>query len=120
MVYGKLRFLIRISNYSDDRSDGGIPYDELGDDPQLGSKRTQLVTAAAKKLASARMIRFDETLQNFTITEVGRIAAKYYIRHATIEIFNEDFKPVMSEADVLAVLSRSTEVCKLVPLALLS
>ncbi|KAG9002686.1 hypothetical protein FRB94_003721 [Tulasnella sp. JGI-2019a] len=87
----------------------GIPYDELEDDPQLGSKRTQLATAAAKKLASARMIRFDERTQAFTITEVGRIAAKYYIRHATIEIFNEDFKPVMSEADVLAVLSRSTE-----------
>ncbi|KAG8886513.1 hypothetical protein FRB97_003024 [Tulasnella sp. 331] len=87
----------------------GIPYDELADDPQLGSKRTQLVTTAAKKLAAAHMIRFDERSQGFTITEIGRIAAKYYIRHATIEIFNEDFKPIMSEADVLAVLSRSTE-----------
>lgn len=88
----------------------GIPYNEVADDPQLGAKREQLVKTAARKLASARMIHYDERSGDFTITDLGRIAAKYYIRHATIEIFNAEFKKVMSEADVLAVLSMSTEV----------
>lgn len=56
------------------------------------------------------MINFEERTGNFIITDLGRIAAKYYIRHASIEIFNEEFRPKMTEADVLAMLSRSTEV----------
>ena len=83
----------------------------LADDPSLSNKRGELVTAAAQKLANARMIAFDRTTGGFTITDLGRIAAKYYIRHASIEIFNKEFKTKMSEADVLVMLSKSTEVC---------
>ena len=82
----------------------------LADDPSLSNKRGELVTAAAQKLANARMIAFDRTTGGFTITDLGRIAAKYYIRHASIEIFNKEFKTKMSEADVLVMLSKSTEV----------
>jgi antiviral helicase SLH1 len=56
------------------------------------------------------MVLFDQTSGVFSITDLGRIAAKYYIRHASIEIFNEKFRPKMTEADVLAMLSMSTEV----------
>ena len=56
------------------------------------------------------MINYDESTGAFTITDLGRIAAKYYIRYASIEIFNKEFKPKMTEADVLAMLSMSTEV----------
>lgn len=56
------------------------------------------------------MITYDRQHGNFQITDLGRIAAKYYIRHTSIEIFNEEFRPKMSEADVLAMLSMSTEV----------
>jgi replicative superfamily II helicase len=56
------------------------------------------------------MITFDQASGAFTITDLGRIAAKYYIRHSSIEIFNKEFKPKMTEADVLAMLSMSTEV----------
>ncbi|KAI5826558.1 Sec63-domain-containing protein [Schizophyllum commune Tattone D] len=87
----------------------GIPGDVLADDPSLSNKRGELVTAAAQKLANARMIAFDRTTGGFTITDLGRIAAKYYIRHASIEIFNKEFKTKMSEADVLVMLSKSTE-----------
>lgn len=88
----------------------GLTRDEVADDPRLGNKRLQLVTEAARKLARARMISFDEKDGSFTITDLGRIAAKYYIRSASIEIYNEEFRPKMTEADVLAMLSRSTEV----------
>ena len=46
----------------------------------------------------------------FYITDLGRIAAKFYIRMLTIEIFNEFFKPKMSEADVLHMVCKSVEV----------
>jgi len=80
------------------------------DDPQLGAKRVQLIITAAKRLAKCGMIRFDEPSGSLSISDLGRIAAKYYIRQASIEIFNEKFKSVMSEADVLGMLSMSTEV----------
>jgi antiviral helicase SLH1 len=56
------------------------------------------------------MIIYDRNSGTFTITELGRIAAKYYIRYSSIEIFNKEFRPKMTEADVLAMLSMSTEV----------
>jgi replicative superfamily II helicase len=89
----------------------GIAHDASGDDPHLGSKRLELVTVAAQKLAEARMIMFDRTTGVLTITDLGRIAAKYYIRYRSIEIFNKEFRPKMSEADVLRMLCMSTEVC---------
>ncbi|KIY46613.1 Sec63-domain-containing protein [Fistulina hepatica ATCC 64428] len=91
----------------------GIPYEELADDPQLGSKRHQLITASAEKLADACMIIFDRRSGKLAVTDLGRIAARYYIRHASIEIFNQTMRPKMSEADVLAMLSMSTEFAQI-------
>ena len=88
----------------------GISYDEIIDDPQLGSKRRELVENKAGRLAEARMIIFDKQRDAFYITDLGRIAAKFYIRMLTIEIFNEFFKPKMSEADVLHMVCKSIEV----------
>ncbi|KZP12110.1 Sec63-domain-containing protein [Athelia psychrophila] len=87
----------------------GIPRDAHLEDPQLGNKRNELVTMAARKLADARMIVHDQSSGALTITDLGRIAAKYYIRYLSIEIFNEEFKPKMTEGDVLRMLSMSTE-----------
>ncbi|TFK55802.1 Sec63-domain-containing protein [Heliocybe sulcata] len=87
----------------------GLSRDELGDDPQLGSKRAQLIAFAAQQLAEARMIIFDRQREALHITDIGRIAAKYYIRHSSILIFNKEFRPKMTEADILAMLSLSTE-----------
>lgn len=84
--------------------------DEVARDSLLGAKRTALVNAAANKLALVGMIAFDRELGNFMITDLGRIAAKYYIRYKSIEIFNKVLKPKMTEADVIAMLCMSTEV----------
>jgi antiviral helicase SLH1 len=82
----------------------------LQDDPYLGGQRNELTAFAAQKLANARMITYDAQDGQFQITDVGRIAAKYYIRYKSIEIFNESLVPKMSEADVLAMISKSVEV----------
>ncbi|KAJ8698174.1 putative steryl acetyl hydrolase mug81 [Pleurotus ostreatus] len=87
----------------------GMVWDTVSDDPHLVSKRSALVDFSAQKLANTGMITIDPHTKAYTITDLGRIAAKYYIRHASIEKFEPVFKPIMSEADVLHMLSLSTE-----------
>ncbi|KIJ26870.1 hypothetical protein M422DRAFT_116775, partial [Sphaerobolus stellatus SS14] len=72
-----------------------------------GNKRHMLVKAAAKNLAEARMIDYNEVMGALAITDLERIAEKYYIGAGSIEIFNKEFKPVMSEANILRMLSVS-------------
>jgi hypothetical protein len=40
--------------------------------------------------------------------ELGRVASHYYIRHSSVETYNELLKPHMSEEDVLAMMARSS------------
>ncbi|GJJ07269.1 hypothetical protein Clacol_001469 [Clathrus columnatus] len=87
----------------------GMSHEEPVDDPSLSSKRNQLVKAAAQKLTTAGMINYNPQTESLQCTDLGRIAAKYYIRTASIEVFNQELRAKMSEADVLAVLSMSTE-----------
>lgn len=87
----------------------GMTAAEVEQDPLLGSKRHALINNAAKRLVEVQMVKFDQDLGTFTPTDLGRIAARYYIRDASIEIFNKMFRPRMSEADVLALISASVE-----------
>ncbi|KAG9102344.1 hypothetical protein FRC06_002103 [Ceratobasidium sp. 370] len=87
----------------------GILRETLQDDPQLGGRRMELATSAARKLAAAGMITYSGKNEELIINDLGLIAAKYYIRHASIEVYNELFKPKMSESDLLVMLSKSTE-----------
>jgi antiviral helicase SLH1 len=66
----------------------GMPHDEPKDDPQLGNKRNDLIVQAARQLTAAKMIRFDEISNSFMISDLGRIAAKYYLKYQTMEIFS--------------------------------
>ena len=87
----------------------GIARDSVVDDPQLGGKRNELVNLAARKLAETKMITFENQHGRLYATDLGRVAAKYYIRYGSMEIFTEEFRPKMSEADVLGMLCKSTE-----------
>jgi antiviral helicase SLH1 len=87
----------------------GIDPSTVRDDPYLGSKRNELIVLAARRLATARMIIFDEDLRTFTPTDQGRIASRYYLRNASVEVFNQTFRSNMNEADALSVISSSVE-----------
>jgi antiviral helicase SLH1 len=84
--------------------------DALRDDRTLNGKRHQLVLAAADSLVEARMIDHAKESGSFTITDLGRIAAKYYIHHKSIMIFNKLLGAHMTEERVLSMVSLSTEV----------
>ncbi|KAL4422681.1 hypothetical protein ABPG75_008878 [Micractinium tetrahymenae] len=87
----------------------GIPWEELSADPRLDGHRRKLVTEAARELERSKMARFDERSCNLYVTELGRVASHYYIRHSSIVVFNEHLKPHMTEADVLAMVAQSSE-----------
>lgn len=93
----------------------GMLADEVLEDPQLGAKRLHEITAAAKYLARCKMLEMDESSSQFTITELGRIAARYYITYRTIEVFNEKLRHNMTEADLLAVFGHATDFEQIIP-----
>src|SRR6266404_5001086 len=88
----------------------GVSYDDLQYDRTLDKKRNQLVLDAAHSLGEAKMINFDEDNSSFTINDLGRLAAKYYIHHKSIKNFNRELRTHMTEADTLSVVCLSTEV----------
>lgn len=85
-------------------------HEETQDDPLLGNKRYELMVGKARQLSNAQMIVFDERTGTLSSTDLGRIAAKYYVRTTSIETYNRVFRHAMSEADILAMLSMSAEV----------
>ncbi|KAJ1602710.1 hypothetical protein NDA14_000301 [Ustilago hordei] len=93
----------------------GMTYDEVVDDPHLGVKRQQLINVGVKKLVECKMVEHDTITDRLKVTDLGRIAAKYYIGYKTIETFNERMRSNMSEADVLGLLSQAADFEQIVP-----
>ncbi|SNX81594.1 probable RNA helicase [Melanopsichium pennsylvanicum] len=93
----------------------GMTYDEVADDPHLGAKRLQLINVGVKKLVEAQMVEHDLVTDRLKVTDLGRIAAKYYIGYRTIETFNERMRSNMSEADVLGLLAQAADFEQIVP-----
>ncbi|CAA18663.1 putative helicase mug81 [Schizosaccharomyces pombe] len=87
----------------------GIAYDELVEDPLLGSKRRELVSVAAGRLADNQMIVYNKKNGYLIPKDLGRIASNYYINYQTVSTLNNLLKSKMSEADIIALLSQCSE-----------
>ncbi|KAI8920167.1 Sec63 Brl domain-containing protein [Powellomyces hirtus] len=87
----------------------GLNWSEVQEDPTLAKRRRDLIESAAKVLSKAQMIQFDETLGYLVPKDLGRTSSSFYIQTASVEIFNAMMRPRMTEADVLGMLSMSTE-----------
>ncbi|KAG0745424.1 hypothetical protein G6F62_005146 [Rhizopus arrhizus] len=87
----------------------GMKHDEPVEDPLLGRKRHEIITMAARKLAECQMILFEETAGYLIPKDLGRIASNFYIKHKSIETFNSIMKRRMTEADVMSMISMSSE-----------
>ena len=66
----------------------------------FGICRKTLVSDAARELEKSKMARFDEKSGTLYVTELGRVASHFYIRHSSIVIYNELLKRQMTEAEV--------------------
>ncbi|KYM94799.1 Activating signal cointegrator 1 complex subunit 3 [Cyphomyrmex costatus] len=87
----------------------GMVYQDLVNDGNLEKKRKELVDTAAKALDKAQMIRYDTRTGDLNATDLGRIASHYYLKYDTVEIFNELQKFVMTETEILAMISHAQE-----------
>uniref|UniRef100_A0ABP0ELL8 RQC trigger complex helicase Slh1p n=1 Tax=[Candida] anglica TaxID=148631 RepID=A0ABP0ELL8_9ASCO len=87
----------------------GIDRKELELDPTLMNKRHDMVVSAARRLHSLQMIVFDEQSGAFTAKDLGRIASDFYLLNNSVEVFNQMVNPRATEADILAMISMSSE-----------
>lgn len=87
----------------------GLLYKDAQNDPMLERFREGLIVKAAEALDKAHMVRYDHTTGYLHSTDLGRIASQYYIKYDTVEVFNEFLRQVMNEADILAIISQSSE-----------
>jgi pre-mRNA-splicing helicase BRR2 len=55
------------------------------------------------------LIKYDRNLGIFSSTALGKIASHYYIKFASIAIYNEHLKPFFGIVDILKVFSLSIE-----------
>ncbi|KAI6233172.1 hypothetical protein M3Y99_00943000 [Aphelenchoides fujianensis] len=92
----------------------GIDYQEIRDNPDLSAFLNDLCFGAAEKLDASQMIRFDKANNFLASTDLGRIAAHYYITYESVEQFmNGDaafrLQPRMSETDIIALICLSSD-----------
>ncbi|OLL22002.1 putative helicase mug81 [Neolecta irregularis DAH-3] len=87
----------------------GIGHDEVANDPMLHSRKRDLITTAAKRLHKLQMITFNQTTGDLFAKDLGRTASNFYIRHSSVEIFNTLLQPTMDFAQVLNMISMSSE-----------
>lgn len=87
----------------------GINYVDVEADSMLEKKRRELIVSAANNLDKAKMIRFNQRTGDLNVTDLGRTASHYYIKYDTVEIFNDMLRSIMTEAEILAMMSHAQE-----------
>ncbi|AAS50913.2 ABR142Wp [Eremothecium gossypii ATCC 10895] len=87
----------------------GLDWNEVSNDPQLYDKRRSMIMQAARRLHALQMIVFNDTTMNFIPKDLGRVASDFYLLNESVEIFNQLCNPRVTEADVLAMISMSSE-----------
>ncbi|ODV78726.1 DNA-directed DNA polymerase [Suhomyces tanzawaensis NRRL Y-17324] len=87
----------------------GIDWKELKEDPLLNNRRREMIITAARRLHQLQMIIFEENSGAFIPKDLGRIASDFYLLNNSVEIFNQMMNPRATEADVLSMISMSSE-----------
>ncbi|VEU23061.1 DEKNAAC104164 [Brettanomyces naardenensis] len=86
-----------------------IDWKQLAQDPMLVQKRREMIITAARKLHSLQMIVFDERSTALIPKDLGRVASDFYLLSESVEVFNQLINPQVTEADVLSIISMSSE-----------
>lgn len=87
----------------------GMDWKEIQEDPLLHRKSRDLIISAARRLHELQMIIFEERSEALIGKDLGRIASEFYLLSGSVEIFNRSISPQATEADVLSVISMSSE-----------
>ncbi|KAL0232237.1 hypothetical protein PCE1_002579 [Barthelona sp. PCE] len=81
----------------------------LGFDPTQFATKEALVRAACSELKLLQMINYDKFSGNLMSTELGRIAAHYYIPSRNMKLFNSQLSQDPSFADLIYLLASAHE-----------
>ena len=87
----------------------GIGHDEIEQDKYLIQRRTNLIHSAAILLDKHNLIKYDRKTGEFMPTTLGRIASHYYIKHASIAVYNEHIRSNIGLIDLFRIFSLSAE-----------
>ncbi|OMH82892.1 Activating signal cointegrator 1 complex subunit 3 [Zancudomyces culisetae] len=130
MVYGINPYkLLQGSQYRDqerENKDTSYNYGGGGVGNMIADRQREIVRAGLKVMDELQMVSFDSSQEDtieggdvsavgmVRIKELGKIAADYYIKYPTIDKYNSGLRDNMTEADVLVLLSSSTEFDQIV------
>ena len=87
----------------------GITLQDKEFDPHLESYRKSVIKSAATTLDQCKMIRYHEASGTFAATDLGRTASHFYIKHESVQTFNEHLSNSLFEGDLLNMISQSSE-----------
>lgn len=82
---------------------------DYADDKTLYWKRVDLVHSALVLLQEHKLVNYDQVSGSIVPTELGKVAAHFYIGYTTIGAYNTRLKPWMTELDVLRIFAGSGE-----------
>jgi pre-mRNA-splicing helicase BRR2 len=86
-----------------------VPADVVDVDPLLQQRRADLVHSAAALLDKSQLIKYDKRTGALRATDIGRVAAHYYVTYRSMSTYNEHLKPAMSDIELLRLFSLSSE-----------
>ena len=87
----------------------GASEGELSTDPLLEQRRTDLIRTAATTLDKCALIKYERKSGQFQVTDLGRVAAYYYVSHSTVAVYNDFLKPTLSDIEVLRLFALSKD-----------
>lgn len=87
----------------------GVPADELKEDPFLERRRADLIHTAATVLHQEGLINYDRQGGAFQVTDIGRVAVYYYVKHKSMATYNEQLRPQMSDIELFRTFCLSSE-----------
>jgi pre-mRNA-splicing helicase BRR2 len=86
-----------------------VPVDELEKDPTLHQRRLDLIHSAAVLLDKHQMIKYDRRTGKMVSTDLGRIAAHYYISYSSMDLYHQQLRPQSTLIDLFRIFALSSE-----------
>ena len=93
----------------------GINADQFNDDPTLRGRCMELVQQAVTLLAQNKMMNFHPGSGNLSMTDLGRVAAHFYVQAESVKTFNDmmELNPSPSDSDLCRIIASATEFTNL-------
>ncbi|EPX74852.1 U5 snRNP complex subunit Brr2 [Schizosaccharomyces octosporus yFS286] len=82
---------------------------EYEDDKYLLQKRADLIHSAALLLEKCRLLVYNKETGTLTATELGKVAASYYVSHNSMATYNRLFNQSISFIELFRIFSLSDE-----------